>query len=241
MGGGGNKWRDIATVKPGFHLVDLHITVRELALAFAQTLHFPTLQDQTGLKLLVDFVVERGTLVPRNGCAGVCLLFFVLFLCHAGIIGPETAKRIPMPTISRTALVEHPAKAMYELVCDIESYPEFLPWCSGAQVEEQSATHQVAGVTINQVLKQTQFSTRNELVAGESIAMELLDGPFKHLHGTWRFQPLGNTACKVLLDIDFEFSSPVVAKMLSPAFNKVCDTIVNAFIKRAGELNVGRT
>lgn len=126
---------------------------------------------------------------------------------------------------------------MYELVCDIESYPDFLPWCSGSRVDEQSDTHQLAAVSINQVLKQTEFSTRNQLLAGESIAMELVDGPFKHLHGTWTFQPLGDTACKVLLEIDFEFSSPIVAKMLSPAFNKVCDTIVNAFIKRADELS----
>lgn len=125
---------------------------------------------------------------------------------------------------------------MYALVCDIGSYPEFLPWCSGARVDEQSESHQLAAVSINQILKQSEFSTRNQLIPGESIAMELVDGPFKHLHGTWRFQPLGDTACKVLLEIDFEFASPVVAKMLSPAFNKVCDTIVNAFIKRAGQV-----
>ncbi len=142
-----------------------------------------------------------------------------------------------MPTISRTALVEHPAKAMYELVCDIESYPEFLPWCSASRVDERSDTHQRAAVTINQVLKQSEFSTQNVLVDGESIAMELIDGPFNYLHGTWRFHPLGNTACKIELDIEFEFSSPVIARMLSPAFNKVCDTIVNAFIKRANHLH----
>jgi len=142
-----------------------------------------------------------------------------------------------MPTISRSALVEQPANTLYELVCDIESYPEFLPWCSGARVDEQSESHQLAAVTINQVLKQSEFSTRNRLQPGESIAMELVDGPFNYLHGTWKFQPLGDTACKVMLDIDFEFASPVVAKMLSPAFNKVCDTIVNAFIKRASQLD----
>lgn len=141
-----------------------------------------------------------------------------------------------MPTISRTALVEQPAKTLYELVCDIESYPDFLPWCSGARVDERSDSHQIAAVTINQILKQSEFSTRNQLVPDESIAMELLDGPFKYLHGTWRFEPLGDTACKVLLDIDFEFASPIVAKMFGPAFNKVCDTIVNAFIKRAAQV-----
>lgn len=142
-----------------------------------------------------------------------------------------------MPTISRTALVEHPVNAMYDMVCDIESYPEFLPWCSGARVDEHTETEQLASVTINQILKQSEFSTRNELKAGESISMELVDGPFSYLRGTWQFKPLGDQACKIMLDIDFEFSSPVIAKMLSPAFNKVCDTIVGAFIKRADHLH----
>jgi len=142
-----------------------------------------------------------------------------------------------MPTISRTALVEHTAKDMFELVCDIESYPEFLPWCSAAKVDEHSENHQVASVTINQVINQSRFSTRNALSTNESITMELVDGPFKHLSGKWRFSPLGDTACKVLLDIDFEFSNPMVARIISPAFNKVCDTIVSAFIKRADQLS----
>jgi len=143
-----------------------------------------------------------------------------------------------MPTISRTALVEHTAQDMYELVCDIESYPEFLPWCSAAKVDERSETHQLASVSINQVINQSEFSTRNALVENQSIAMELVDGPFKRLNGTWQFKPLGDTACKVLLDIDFEFSNPVVGKLISPAFNKVCDTLVSAFIKRADQLGV---
>jgi len=141
-----------------------------------------------------------------------------------------------MPTISRTALVEHTSKDMFELVCDIESYPDFLPWCSAAKVDESSETHQVASVTINQVINQSEFSTRNALQTDQSITMELVDGPFKHLTGTWQFKPLGDSACRVQLDIDFEFASPMVGRLISPAFNKVCDSLVNAFLKRADEL-----
>ncbi len=142
-----------------------------------------------------------------------------------------------MPSISRTALVEHTAQSMYELVIDVDSYPQFLPWCSAARVDEHSESHQLASVTINQVINRSEFSTRNQLKVNESITMELIDGPFKQLSGTWRFEPLGDTACKILLDIDFEFASPMVAKLIAPAFNKVCDTLVDAFIKRAGELS----
>jgi len=142
-----------------------------------------------------------------------------------------------MPSISRTALVGHTAKSMYELVCDVESYPQFLPWCSAARVDERSESHQLASVTINRVINQSEFSTRNQLISDTSIAMELIDGPFKQLSGTWRFEPLSDSACKVLLDIDFEFATPMVAKLIAPAFNKVCDTIMDAFIKRANELS----
>jgi len=141
-----------------------------------------------------------------------------------------------MPTISRSALVEHTSQDMFELVCDIESYPEFLPWCSAARVDEHSETHQLASVTINQVINQSEFSTRNALETNQSITMQLVDGPFKYLTGTWQFKPLGDTACKVTLDIDFEFASPMVGRVISPAFNKVCDTLVNAFLKRADQL-----
>ena len=142
----------------------------------------------------------------------------------------------PMPSISRTALVEHSASSMYKLVCDIGAYPEFLPWCSAASVQEQSQEHQLASVTISHYLPQSRFTTRNQLESNTMIKMELVDGPFRYLHGTWRFHALAENACKIELDIDFEFSSAVVAGMISPAFNKVCDSLVNAFIKRADNL-----
>ncbi len=141
-----------------------------------------------------------------------------------------------MPTISRSALVEHTTQDMFELVCDIESYPEFLPWCSDAKVDERSETHQLASVTIKQVINQSEFSTRNALETNQSITMELVDGPFKHLSGTWQFKPLSETACKVILDIDFEFANPMVGRLISPTFNKVCDSLVSAFIRRADQL-----
>jgi len=141
-----------------------------------------------------------------------------------------------MPTISRSALVEHSAESMFELVCDIESYPQFLPWCNGSQVNEQSDTHQLASVSTAAFMQQSTFSTRNRLEFGRLIAMELIDGPFKHLSGEWRFTELSPDACKVELDIEFEFASSLVSKLLGPAFNSVCDSLVSAFIKRADQL-----
>ncbi len=140
-----------------------------------------------------------------------------------------------MPTIERTALVPHLAKDMYALVLDVASYPEFLPWCSGASVQSETDLAQQASVSINAVFSQTEFRTNNALSADERIVMELEDGPFKHLRGEWVFKALGDAGCKITLVVDFEFSNAMMGRALSPVFTKVCDTLVDAFIQRANE------
>ena len=141
-----------------------------------------------------------------------------------------------MSRISRSALVEFTAAQMYQLVLDVESYPEFLPWCTEGEVAEQSSEHQVASVSIQKAFKQTKFTTQNTLRHDQQISMSLQDGPFKHLDGVWRFKALGDSACKVELDIEFQFSSSIVEKMIGPAFSAVIQTVVNSFVKRAGAM-----
>lgn len=141
-----------------------------------------------------------------------------------------------MQSIARSALVEHSAANMYQLVCDVESYPEFLPWCQSAQVAEKSDTHQLATVSIDKRMQGVQFTTRNRLQENAAIHMELVEGPFKQLAGVWTFKPLGDDACKVELSIDFEFKNRLLAKLLGPAFSKICDTMVAAFVHRADQL-----
>jgi len=122
---------------------------------------------------------------------------------------------------------------MYALVVAVEHYPEFLPWCAAGQVLSQSETEQLASVAIKAVFTQTEFRTRNALQPGQSIIMTLEQGPFRNLSGEWRFKPLGDAGCKVSLRVEFEFASPVVARAIQPAFTRVCDTLVDAFIQRA--------
>ena len=141
-----------------------------------------------------------------------------------------------MSSISRSALVAFSAAQMYQLVLDVESYPEFLPWCSGATVTEHNDELQVASVSISKAYQQTRFTTQNMLEQDQQISMSLQDGPFKHLDGVWRFKRLSDTACKVELAIEFQFSSGLLEKMLGPAFSAVTDTIMSAFVKRAGEV-----
>jgi ribosome-associated toxin RatA of RatAB toxin-antitoxin module len=140
-----------------------------------------------------------------------------------------------MPTVYRTALVPYTAKAMFDLVADIETYPEFLPWCNSASVELRTEDTQLASVGIDAKFKQTTFTTRNQLIEGQEIQMALEDGPFKHLSGTWTFKALGELGCKVELHVEFEFASATLAALIEPAFTKVCDTIVSAFVTRASE------
>lgn len=140
-----------------------------------------------------------------------------------------------MPTVNRSALVPFSASDMYALVCDIEAYPQFLPWCNSASIEHSTDTRQTACVGIDAKISQTTFTTNNILVPGERIEMTLADGPFKHLNGNWVFKPLGDEGCKVELEVEFEFSSATLAAVIGPAFTLVCDSIVNAFVKRAQE------
>ena len=138
-----------------------------------------------------------------------------------------------MPTIERSALVPYKAEDMYAIVLDVPAYPEFLPWCSGAAVQSQTETEQRASVTINAVVSKSAFYTKNQLAPGRKIMMELEDGPFKHLRGEWVFKALGDSGCKISLVVDFEFSNLILRGTLSPIFTRVCDTLVDAFIKRA--------
>lgn len=141
-----------------------------------------------------------------------------------------------MPSIARSALVNFSATQMYSLVCDIESYPQFLPWCDDATMLEQSDTHQVASVTVDRRMKGISFTTRNSLSADESIQMALVSGPFKRFGGVWTFKALDESACRVELSMDFEFQSRVLGVLLGAAFTKICDTMVAAFVKRASDV-----
>ena len=140
-----------------------------------------------------------------------------------------------MPTLERSALVPYTADAMYAIVVDVASYPEFLPWCAGAAVQSQTADEQCASVTINAVVSQTEFHTKNQLFPAERILMELVDGPFNHLRGEWHFKALGDAGCKVSLSVDFEFSNPILRTTFTPIFTRLCDSLVDAFIKRANQ------
>jgi len=141
-----------------------------------------------------------------------------------------------MRSVSRSALVPHSAARMFALVDDVEAYPEFLPWCSDAEVLERSDTHVVARIEMRRAGLTKSFTTRNTLVAGESIDIELLGGPFRELSGGWRFKSLGEEGCKVTLELQFEFESRIVDSVFGAFFEDTCNSLVDAFTRRAAEI-----
>ncbi|MFT5162635.1 MAG: ribosome-associated toxin RatA of RatAB toxin-antitoxin module, partial [Alteromonadaceae bacterium] len=115
-----------------------------------------------------------------------------------------------MPQINRNALVMHSAKAIFDLVNDIEKYPAFLPNCSSAAIINASSDQITASVEIKKGPVCKTFTTKNTLSNENKIVMELVNGPFKQLHGHWLFTRLDDNACKVELTLQYEFSSKLV-------------------------------
>jgi ribosome-associated toxin RatA of RatAB toxin-antitoxin module len=141
-----------------------------------------------------------------------------------------------MPLVSKSALVHHSASAMYELVCDFEAYPEFLPWCSESRLISRSTDLICGELEVARIGIRQRFSTCNRLVANERMDIELRDGPFRKLEGGWRFHALRSDACKVELVLDFEFAGRLIDAAFGRVFNQIANTLVDAFCKRADEI-----
>jgi ribosome-associated toxin RatA of RatAB toxin-antitoxin module len=122
---------------------------------------------------------------------------------------------------------------MYALVNDIEAYPSHFAWCSAASVLERSAGELVARLDLRLGALSTSFTTRNRLVPDESIALDLVEGPFRALRGQWRFRALGDSGCKVSLDLDFEPAGKLMGTALAAGFQSLADRLVGEFVRVA--------
>jgi ribosome-associated toxin RatA of RatAB toxin-antitoxin module len=138
-----------------------------------------------------------------------------------------------MTRIEKTALVKFSAQQMFDLVNDIESYPQFLPWCSQSRIIKREGNIVEAELSISKGGFQKSFSTRNELDMGKEITVSLIDGPFSHLAGIWQFQPLREDASKILFNLDFELSGRLASLAFGAVFNQICNTMVSSFTQRA--------
>jgi len=141
-----------------------------------------------------------------------------------------------MKKISRSAIVEHSAAELYDLVERIEDYPKFLPWCRETQVHERAASETRATLTLGVSGLRQSLSTRNENRPGEAIDMRLVEGPFREFAAAWRFRALSAGACRIEFSLQYEFSSRALARLLEPLFDRIADTMVDAFARRADEI-----
>jgi len=141
-----------------------------------------------------------------------------------------------MTLVQKSALVKFSALQMFELVNDIESYPQFLPWCSGSRIITRGEDFVEAELMINKGGFKKAFSTRNRIDWGGKITVSLLDGPFSRLEGVWRFMPLREDASKISLDLEFEMSGKLASLAFGAVFNQICNTMVSSFTNRAKDV-----
>lgn len=141
-----------------------------------------------------------------------------------------------MPRIEKSALVPYSAQQMFDLVNDIDTYPEFVPGCVDARVSEQGENYKVATLDISKAGIRKSFTTKNILSAPERIDMHLVDGPFKQLRGGWRFIPISDDACKIQFELEFEFASRLLGMAFGKIFSEVTTRMVDAFAQRAKQV-----
>lgn len=144
-----------------------------------------------------------------------------------------------MKHVRKSVLLWYSAREMYDLVTAVEDYPRFLPWCDSATVLDAHVDGITARLGLSYMGVRHAFTTRNEHVPGESVVVKLVDGPFSLLDGTWLFRPLGRPgsdtqqACKIEFDLRYAFASKALETVVSPVFDRIADTFVDSFVKRA--------
>lgn len=139
--------------------------------------------------------------------------------------------------VSRSALLPYSAMQMFEIVADVEQYPAFLNWCEQAQILGQSDNEIVARLKISYGKLKVAFTTRNQNIVGESIRLNLEEGPFSNFQGTWQFQALGESACKVSIEMNFDFDRSLTPNIFAKVFEKIMNMQLDAFQKRARQLH----
>jgi ribosome-associated toxin RatA of RatAB toxin-antitoxin module len=139
--------------------------------------------------------------------------------------------------IRRNALVTFSPEQMFDLVIDVERYPEFLPWVAGAELHEKSERALLASMEMRRGGMRERFTTRNEFDRPGFMNMQLVRGPFRVLDGLWTFAPIADAGTRIELAMRFEFANPVVSLLFGKAFEQSCNALIDAFIARARVLH----
>ena len=146
-----------------------------------------------------------------------------------------------MHSVQKSVLVPYSAADMFDLVDRVDRYPEVLPWCAAATILETHDGGKTARIDINYHGVHAHFATANANRPPESIVVTLRSGPFRHLHGEWRFRALAADACKVEFELAYQFSTHVLEKVVGPVFAHIASTFIDAFVHRAEALHKTKT
>jgi ribosome-associated toxin RatA of RatAB toxin-antitoxin module len=138
--------------------------------------------------------------------------------------------------ISRQAIVPFTPAQMFALVNDIGAYPEFLPWCQSSAVHHRDEDQVKATVVVASAGLHKSFTTHNLLQKDKMIEIRLVDGPFKHLEGFWRFDHNGDNSCQISFDLEFEFAGWLLDMAFGPIFHQVTNSLVDSFQERAEQI-----
>lgn len=138
--------------------------------------------------------------------------------------------------IERSALINYSAAQMYDLVSDVEAYPDYMIGCADARILERNGSHVRARLELAKAGLHQSFTTRNQLDPPHGIRMELDEGPFKLFRGLWKFEPLDETSCKVSFQLEYEFSSFLIGLAAGPLINSMVEDQVDAVCERAKTL-----
>ena len=138
-----------------------------------------------------------------------------------------------MREVKRSALIAESPARMYRLINDIERYPEFVPYCTGARVDSRKDNEVVATLVIKRGPLKAEFTTRNLLEPDRRILMQFGSGPFRVLEGLWTLTALGELGCRVELEMRFEFANRITGALFEPLFEDTAASLVDAFVRRA--------
>lgn len=135
--------------------------------------------------------------------------------------------------VRRSALVQQPATHLFDLIEAAEHYPRFLPWCAGASIVSRDESMVSADIHVRWAGMNFEMRTRNPKQRPEYMAIHLERGPFRRFEGEWRLTALTPGACKVAFLLDYDFDSALMTRAAGPMFNRIADTLVDAFVQRA--------
>jgi coenzyme Q-binding protein COQ10 len=141
-----------------------------------------------------------------------------------------------MSTHAERRRLPYRAEQLFELVADVERYPEFLPWCVGARVRERTSTLVVADLLIGYRMVRERFTSRVILDRPGRIDVSYSDGPFRYLNNHWLFEPQPDGGCIIDFYVDFEFRSRMLQRIIELLFNEAVRRMVGAFEARARDL-----